>query len=81
MAVTLFVALFKQYEMTFLPFILAILRFNINFKERSWESGVDSFSPLDIGIIVQSDSKKEDIVDMKTKAEKIQSLENNLEKI
>lgn len=80
-AVTLFVALFKQYEMTFLPFILAILRFNINFKERSWKPGVDSFWPLDIGIIVQSDSKKEDVVDMKTKAEKIQSLENNLEKI
>ncbi|MGE4443659.1 MAG: PrgI family protein [Candidatus Altimarinota bacterium] len=80
-AVTLFVALFKQYEMTFLPFILAILRFNINFKERSWKSGIDSFSALDIGIIVQSDTKKEDIVDMKTKAEKIQSLEDNLLKI
>lgn len=80
-AVTLFVALFKQYEMTFLPFILAILRFNINFKERSWKSWIDSFSALDIGIIVQSDAKKEDIVDMKTKAEKIQSLEDNLLKI
>lgn len=80
-AVTLFVALFKQYEMTFLPFVLAILRYNINFKERSWKSAVDSFSALDIGIIVQSDAKKEDIVDLKTKAEKIQSLENNLEKI
>ncbi len=80
-AVTLFVALFKQYEMTFLPFILAILRFNINFKERSWKSWIDSFSALDIGIIVQSDTKKEDIVDMKTKAEKIQSLEDNLLKI
>lgn len=80
-AVTLFVALFKQYEMTFLPFILAILRFNINFKERSWKSGIDSFSALDIWIVVQSDAKKEDLVDMKTKAEKIQSLEDNLQKI
>lgn len=80
-AVTLFVALFKQYEMTFLPFILAILRFNINFKERSWKSGIDSFSALDIWIVVQSDAKKEDVVDMKTKAEKIQSLEDNLQKI
>lgn len=80
-AVTLFVALFKQYEMTFLPFILAILRFNINFKERSWKSWIDSFSALDIGIVIQSDAKKEDVVDMKTKAEKIQSLEDNLLKI
>lgn len=80
-AITLFVALFKQYEMTFLPFILSILRYNINLKERSWRGGVDSFSALDIGVITQSDSKKEDVVDLKTKAEKIQSLENNLEKI
>ncbi len=80
-AVTLFVALFKQYEMTFLPFVLAILRFNINFKERFWKSGIDSFSGLDIGIIVQSDAKPEDKIITKTKAEQIQSLEDHLNKI
>lgn len=80
-AITLFIALFKQYEMTFIPFILALLRFNINFKERSWKSWVDSFSPLDIGIIVNTDKKQEDVVDLKTKAEKIQSLEDKLSKI
>jgi hypothetical protein len=34
--------------MTFVPFILALLRFNINYKERSWQAKTDSFSPLDI---------------------------------
>jgi len=67
--------------MTFLPFVLAILRFNINFKERFWKSGIDSFSGLDIGIIVQSDAKPEDKIITKTKAEQIQSLEDHLNKI
>jgi hypothetical protein len=42
------IALFKQYEMTFIPFILALLRFNINYKERFWKQATDNFSPLDI---------------------------------
>lgn len=80
-AITLFIALFKQYEMTFLPFILAILRFNINFKERNWKSWVDSFSPLDIWIIVDNNNKQEEQIDLKTRSEKIKSLEDNLNKI
>lgn len=80
-AITLFVALFKQYEMTFLPFILSLLRFNINFKERSWKSGIDSFSPLDIWIIVDNNNKQEQQIDLKTRSEKIKSLEDNLNKI
>lgn len=78
--ITLFIALFKQWEMTFLPFMLALLRFNINFKERSWRAGTDSFSPLDIWIIIQ-DTKKEENIDLKLKQEKIKSLEDNLNKI
>lgn len=79
--ITLFIALFKQYEMTFLPFILALLRFNINFKERTWRAWTDSFSPLDIWIIVQESKKEENNIDLKNKMEKIKSLEDNLNKI
>lgn len=45
---TVLVAIFKQYEMTFIPFILALLRMSINPKERSWLSGTDSFQPIDV---------------------------------
>lgn len=79
--ITLFIALFKQYEMTFLPFILAFLRFNINFKERYWTKAVDSFSPLEIWIIINN-AKKEDItINFDSKIEKIKSLEDNLNKL
>lgn len=79
--ITLFIALFKQYEMTFLPFILAFLRFNINFKERSWVKAVDSFPALDIWIIVNNDKKEDTNMDFKNRSEKIKSLEDNLNKI
>lgn len=79
--ITLFIALFKQYEMTFLPFILALLRFNINLKERSWRVGVDSFSPLDIWIIVNTQKKEDNNVEVEDKNEKMKSLQDNLNKI
>ena len=80
-AITLLIALFKHSEMTFLPFVLAILRYNINYKERCWKAWVDSYNPLDIWIIVLSDQKSEEKVDLKSKQEKIKSLEDNLNKI
>lgn len=79
--ITLFIALFKQYEMTFLPFILAFLRFNINFKERCWSKGVDSFSPLQIWIIINNAKKEDATVNFDNKIEKIKSLEENLNKL
>lgn len=79
--ITLFIALFKQYEMTFLPFILALLRFNINFKERSFVKTIDSFSPLDIWIIVNNEKKDHQKIDLQDKSEKIKFLKDNLNKI
>jgi len=79
--ITLFIALFKQYEMTFLPFILALLRFNINFKERSFVKGVDSFSPLDIWVILNTEKKDDDKIDVQDKFEKIKLIEDKLSKI
>ncbi len=79
--ITLLIALFKQYEMTFLPFMLALLRLNINIKERCWVQWIDSFSPLDIWIIVNNEKKEEVNMDFKSKMEQIQSLEDNISKI
>lgn len=79
--IAVFIAIFKQYEMTFIPFILAILRFNINLKDRFWMKWIDSFNPLDIWIITSSSEKKEEIIDFKDKMDKINSLEDKLNKI
>lgn len=79
--ITLFIALFKQYEMTFLPFILALLRFNINFKERQWWKWVDSFSPLDIWIITNQVKKDDSKIELEDKSEKIRNLNESLNKI
>lgn len=45
---TVLIAIFKQYEMTFIPFVLALMRMSINPKERSWLAGTDSFQPIDV---------------------------------
>lgn len=78
---SLLIALFKQYEMTFIPFILALLRLNINFKERFWMWWVDSFSPLDIWNVTLNELKTDDKVDFENKMEKIKNLENSLNKL
>lgn len=74
------VAVFKSYEMTFVPFILSFLRLNINSKERKWIAWVDSFDCLKIWYI-KLDEKKEEKVDFSDKLDKINSLEEKLSKI
>lgn len=81
LAITLLIALFKKDEMTFFPFMLALLRFNINLKERSWRAGIDSFSPLDIWIIVNTVKKEDSKVEVQDKSQKIKTLEDTLHKI
>ena len=46
--ITVLIAVFRQYEMTFIPFIMALIRLNIFPRERSWQSGIDSYQPIDI---------------------------------
>lgn len=78
---TLFIALFKQYEMTFVPFVLALLRFNVNAKTRIWTKGVDSFSPLDIWYITTTKEENKEKIDFSSKIDKIQSLDEQLKNI
>ncbi|MBP8017123.1 PrgI family protein, partial [Candidatus Gracilibacteria bacterium] len=49
--VAVVVAIFKNSEMTFLPFVLNLIRLSINSKQRIWAKGVDSFSKIEIGFI------------------------------
>jgi len=60
MIIFIVIAKFRTHEMTFLPFLLNMLRFRINWngyngQGRVWIRGVDSYSPLEIGY-VQPDS-------------------------
>jgi hypothetical protein len=79
--ITLLIALFKQYEMTFIPFILALLRFNINYKERSWRQGTDSFAPIDIWYVTSNQQKKDSNVTFESNADKIEKLSQQLDKL
>ncbi len=76
------IAVFKHSWMTFIPFILSLIQFHTNSKERKWQSWVDSFQPIDIGFIQNETGwKKETHIDFQSKRDKIESLEDKLNKI
>lgn len=75
------VAIFKYYEMTFIPFILAYVRFKSNIEERKWIKWVDSFQPIDVGYLANQENKIEDKIDYTEKIDKIKELENKIHKI
>lgn len=75
------IAVFKHSWMTFVPFLLALLRKSINPSERIWMNTVDSFQPIDIGYVSISNEKKEEKVDFNNKIDKIKELDERLKKI
>jgi PrgI family protein len=75
------IAVFKHSEMTFVPFVLAILRQSINYKERVWVNTVDSFQPIDIGYTTNIIEVKEEQVDFTSKKDKIREMKEKLSKI
>ncbi len=77
----IFIAVFKSYEMTFFPFMLAFLRLNINSRERHWEKWIDCFQPIEIWFITDKDVKIDEKIDFKTKMDKINELNDKLKKI
>jgi len=80
-ALTVAVAIFKIHEMTFVPFVLSVIRGNIFPKIRQWDNGVDSFQPIDIWFLSWEQEKKADTVDMTSKAQSMQELQEKLKKI
>ena len=79
--IALVVALFKNHEMTFIPFIFSLLRLNIGERNRTWAKWVDSFSKMDIWYIQSSADKKDEIIDFKSKIDKINEIEDKINKI
>lgn len=75
------IAVFKHSEMTFVPFVLNILRYNTNGKERVWVKWVDSFQPIDIWFTTNLQEKKDEEIDFKDKLDKIKELDDKLNKI
>ncbi|MCK9272000.1 PrgI family protein [Candidatus Gracilibacteria bacterium] len=78
--ITLFIALFKNSEMTFLPFITNLIRLNINSGSRSWQKGTDSHSGIEIGYI-KSMVTPEKRFDSKHDHNIYQEIEDKLHKI
>ncbi len=79
--ITLMIALFKNHEMTFIPFVLSILRLNLNEKTRVWSKWIDSFSKIDIWYISWYSEKKNEKIDFKSKIDKINELNEKINKI
>ena len=75
------VAIIKLHEMTFVPLILSILRFNVNAKNRKWDKWVDSFQSIDIWYVTWSNSKKEEKIDFTEKIDKMKELDEKISKI
>lgn len=79
--ITVLVAVFKQYEMTFIPFILSLLRKNMFPSERHWQQTVDSYQPIDIWFVTDEEQKKDNTIDIWNKIQSINELEEKLKKI
>lgn len=79
--IALAIAIFKYYEMTFIPLVLAFIRFKTNLEERKWIMWVDSFQPIDVWYLTGSLEKKEEKIDIASKLDKRKELEEKLNKI
>lgn len=75
------IAKFKIAEMSFVRFVLSFVRLKVNVETRKWIKWVDSFSPIDIGFLSSSQEKKEEKIDFKSKIDKINELEDKLNKL
>ena len=78
---TLVVALFKNSEMTFVPFVLSFIRYKLNLNQSIWKQWVDSFEPMDIWYVPQNEAVKKDNIDFQTKMDKIKEMEEKIKKI
>lgn len=75
------IAVFKQYEMTFIPFVLALLRKNLFSGERQWQWAVDSYQPIDVWYVTDEEQKKQENIDIWTKIDSMSELQEKLKKI
>jgi len=74
------IALFRHTEMTFLPFMLNLIRLNLNVGNRIWSKWVDSYPNIEIGYLKSID-EKEFIGEKRSSHEVYESVEDKLNKI
>jgi len=79
--IAIIIAVFKYSEMTFIPFILAFVRFKTNLEERKWQKWVDSFQPIDIWFLTNIENKIDNTIDFTSKINKIKELDDKINKI
>ena len=75
------IAIFKNHEMTFVPFILSLIRYKINYPDRKWQKWDDSISAFNIWYITQTETKTKESVDFESKMHKIKHIDDKLEKL
>jgi len=80
-ALTVAIAIFKIHEMTFIPFVLAFIRFNIFPKMRLWDNSVDSYQAIDIWFLTSEQEKKTEKVDVGQKKETLSELQEKLKNL
>ena len=80
-AMGVIIALFRNSEMTFLPFILNLIRLQLNVGTRAWSKGTDSYSTfVDIGFVTSYANIKTK-AEVKSSAEAFETVEDKLSKI
>ncbi len=77
----LMVVLFKHSEMTFVPFILNLIRLSINGDPKIWVKWTDSFEPMEIWYLTQNVLEDKKSVNLEDKKEKLDELKEKLSKI
>ncbi len=65
--ITLLIVFLKVSEMTFLPYVLNLIRQSVNWWEKKWVKMVDSFEPIDIWYVTKISSKKEKKIEINKK--------------
>lgn len=80
--ITAFIALFRKSEMTFLPWVLNLLRLQLSPKDRIWQSSTESFSNNEIGYVTESNKNEKEKIDTKASNEEVYAdLQEKLKKL
>ena len=75
------IAKFKISEMSFIVFVLSYVRLKINMEERKWTKTIDTFSPIEIWYVNNIEEKKENTIDFKSKIDKMNNLDKQINNI
>lgn len=79
--IAIMIAKFKIAEMSFMQFVLSFVRLKSNIQKRNWQQGIDSYSPLDIGLVTAQNEKTASPIDFSSKIDKINQLDDQIKNI